>query len=118
MPFNQTGQISRAIVAVAGKPFRLADYFSGLLEVTCSIQLSYGAVSAVIAVWKALRNAALCARCYVSASVFRDKAGTWKQAALSGRAARPLMPMCASAGGCARPRQIRRVMNTELGSST
>jgi len=31
MPFNQTGQISRAIVAVAGKPFRLADYFSGLL---------------------------------------------------------------------------------------
>ena len=31
MPFNQTAQISRAIVAVAGKPFRLADYFSGLL---------------------------------------------------------------------------------------
>jgi hypothetical protein len=32
MPFNQTGRISRAIDAVAGKPFRLADYFSGLLE--------------------------------------------------------------------------------------
>lgn len=32
MPFNQTGRISRAIVAVAGKSFRLADYFSGLLE--------------------------------------------------------------------------------------
>ena len=31
MPFNQTGRISKAIVAVAGKPFRLADYFSGLL---------------------------------------------------------------------------------------
>jgi DNA-binding protein H-NS len=31
MPFNQTGRISRAIDAVAGKPFRLADYFSGLL---------------------------------------------------------------------------------------
>jgi hypothetical protein len=31
MPFNQTGRISRAIVAVAGKSFRLADYFSGLL---------------------------------------------------------------------------------------
>jgi hypothetical protein len=33
MPFNQTGRISRAIVAVAGKSFRLADYFSGLLDV-------------------------------------------------------------------------------------
>jgi hypothetical protein len=32
MPFNQTGRISRAIVAVAGKSFRLADYFSGLLS--------------------------------------------------------------------------------------
>jgi len=32
MPFNQTGRISRAIVAVAGKSFRLADYFSGLLD--------------------------------------------------------------------------------------
>jgi hypothetical protein len=32
MPFNQTGRISRAIVAVAGKSFRLADYFSGLLR--------------------------------------------------------------------------------------
>jgi hypothetical protein len=35
MPFNQTGRISRAIVAVAGKSFRLADYFSGLLRKSC-----------------------------------------------------------------------------------
>ena len=38
MPFNQTGRISRAIVAVAGKSFRLADYFSGLLSIVACDQ--------------------------------------------------------------------------------
>ena len=40
LPFNQTGRISRAIVAVAGKSFRLADYFSGLLTVQSLYQYS------------------------------------------------------------------------------
>ena len=31
MPFNQTSRVRSAIVDVAEKPFRLADYFSGLL---------------------------------------------------------------------------------------
>jgi transposase len=45
MPFNQTGRISRAIDAVAGKPFRLADYFSGLLN---PIEMAFAKLKALI----------------------------------------------------------------------